>query len=172
MNSIQSCSKDAARHPFCSRQPSSCSRPSRTASSVGWAGRQMRSERPTQGPPQRRASAATCPYQNAIPFLPMCASNSRSSSFESQLAKNPDYAHDSLGYTLAVSMQIDLHGYHPRQIVWNGALAALVEQAWEMGESELILIHGHGRNRGCHTRFREHQHRLLRPRDTKSFAAR
>ena len=46
------------------------------------------------------------------------------------------------------SMQIDLHGYHPRQIVWNGALLALVEQAWEMGESELILIHGHGRNRG------------------------
>jgi hypothetical protein len=45
-------------------------------------------------------------------------------------------------------MQIDLHGYHPREIVWNGALLALVEQAWEMGESELILIHGHGRNRG------------------------
>ncbi len=45
-------------------------------------------------------------------------------------------------------MRIDLHGYHPRQIVWNGVLAKLVEQAWEMGESELILIHGHGRNRG------------------------
>jgi hypothetical protein len=45
-------------------------------------------------------------------------------------------------------MRIDLHGYHPRQIVWNGVLAELVEQAWEMGESELILIHGHGRNRG------------------------
>ena len=45
-------------------------------------------------------------------------------------------------------MQIDLHGYHPRQIVWNGILVGLVEQAWEMGESELTLIHGHGRNRG------------------------
>ena len=32
--------------------------------------------------------------------------------------------------------------------MWNGALVAVVEQAWEMGESELILIHGHGRNRG------------------------
>jgi hypothetical protein len=52
------------------------------------------------------------------------------------------------GYTLAAIMQIDLHGYHPRQIVWNGALMAIVEQAWEMGEDELILIHGHGRNRG------------------------
>ena len=45
-------------------------------------------------------------------------------------------------------MQIDLHGYHPSEIVWNGLLAKIVEQVWEMGESELILIHGHGRNRG------------------------
>ena len=45
-------------------------------------------------------------------------------------------------------MEIDLHGYHPSQIVWNGVLAKLVQQAWEMGERELILIHGHGRNRG------------------------
>ena len=45
-------------------------------------------------------------------------------------------------------MRIDLHGYHPRQIAWNGVLAKLVEQDWEMGESKLILIHGHGRNRG------------------------
>ena len=45
-------------------------------------------------------------------------------------------------------MQIDLHGYHPAEIVWNGVLARLVEQVWEMGEQELILIHGHGRNRG------------------------
>ena len=45
-------------------------------------------------------------------------------------------------------MQIDLHGYHPRQIVWNGVLAKLVVQAWEMDERELTLIHGHGRNRG------------------------
>jgi hypothetical protein len=45
-------------------------------------------------------------------------------------------------------MQIDLHGYHPAQIVWNGLLAKIVQQVWEMGERELILIHGHGRNRG------------------------
>jgi hypothetical protein len=45
-------------------------------------------------------------------------------------------------------MQIDLHGYHPAEIVWSGVLAKIVEQAWEMGERELILIHGHGRNRG------------------------
>jgi hypothetical protein len=45
-------------------------------------------------------------------------------------------------------MQIDLHGYHPAEIVWSGVLAKVVEQAWEMGERELILIHGHGRNRG------------------------
>src|SRR6201997_220898 len=53
------------------------------------------------------------------------------------------------GVYATAHMRIDLHhGYHPRQIVWNGVLAELVEQAWEMGESELILIHGHGRNRG------------------------
>jgi hypothetical protein len=45
-------------------------------------------------------------------------------------------------------MQIDLHGYHPADIVWSGVLAKLVEQAWEMGETDLTLIHGHGRNRG------------------------
>jgi hypothetical protein len=52
------------------------------------------------------------------------------------------------GVYATAHMRIDLHGYHPRQIVWNGVLAELAEQAWEMGESELILIHGHGRNRG------------------------
>ena len=34
------------------------------------------------------------------------------------------------------------------EMVWNGVLAKLIEQVWEMGERELILIHGHGRNRG------------------------
>lgn len=41
-------------------------------------------------------------------------------------------------------MQIDLHGYHPAEIVWSGVLAKIVEQTWEMGERKLILIHGHG----------------------------
>jgi hypothetical protein len=45
-------------------------------------------------------------------------------------------------------VQIDFHGYHPAEIVWSGVLAKIVEQAWELGERELILIHGHGRNRG------------------------
>lgn len=45
-------------------------------------------------------------------------------------------------------MKIDLHGYHPAEIVFNGTLAQIVQQAWEMGEDVLTLIHGHGRNRG------------------------
>jgi hypothetical protein len=45
-------------------------------------------------------------------------------------------------------MQIDLHGYHPAEMVRSCVLAELVKQAWEMGERELVLIHGHGRNRG------------------------
>jgi hypothetical protein len=45
-------------------------------------------------------------------------------------------------------MEIDLHGYHPAEIVWNGVLKKIVQQTWEMGHTDLRLIHGHGRNRG------------------------
>lgn len=46
------------------------------------------------------------------------------------------------------SMTIDLHGYHPADIVWSGVLEKIVRQTWEMGDDTLTLIHGHGRNRG------------------------
>ena len=45
-------------------------------------------------------------------------------------------------------MTIDLHGYHPADIVWSGVLSKIIQQSWEMGEPYLYLIHGHGRNRG------------------------
>jgi Smr domain len=45
-------------------------------------------------------------------------------------------------------VKIDLHGYRPSEIVWNGTLLKIVQQCWEMGESELQLVHGHGRARG------------------------
>lgn len=44
-------------------------------------------------------------------------------------------------------VRIDLHGYHPRQIV-GAVLAALLQQAWEMGADGICFIHGHGRGRG------------------------
>ncbi len=50
-------------------------------------------------------------------------------------------------------MEIDLHGYHPRDIVWSGVLEKIVQQVWEMGESHSCLIHGHGRNRGISPGF-------------------
>jgi hypothetical protein len=50
-------------------------------------------------------------------------------------------------------MEIDLHGYHPTEIVDSGVLVELIRQAWEMGESTLTLIHGHGRNRGISPGF-------------------
>ena len=50
-------------------------------------------------------------------------------------------------------MKIDLHGFHPSQIINTGVLAKILEQAWEMGEPELFLIHGHGRNRGISPGF-------------------
>src|SRR5882724_6498327 len=50
-------------------------------------------------------------------------------------------------------MRIDLHGYHPAEIVFNGTLSKIAQQVWEMGESDLTLIHGHGRNRGISPGF-------------------
>jgi hypothetical protein len=50
-------------------------------------------------------------------------------------------------------MDIDLHGYHPSEIVGNGTLTKIVQQAWEMGETQLTLIHGHGRMRGISSGF-------------------
>jgi hypothetical protein len=41
-------------------------------------------------------------------------------------------------------MLIDLHGYHPNDV----DVASLLKQAWEIGEPEVTLIHGHGHNRG------------------------
>jgi hypothetical protein len=48
---------------------------------------------------------------------------------------------------------IDLHGYHPADIVFSGVLDKIVRQAWEMGAKTLTLIHGHGRNRGISPGF-------------------
>ena len=43
------------------------------------------------------------------------------------------------------SEDLDLHGHRPSDIVWNGTLAKIVQQCWEMGEGDLRLVHGHGR---------------------------
>lgn len=40
------------------------------------------------------------------------------------------------------------HSLFSAAIVWNGVLGMIIQQAWEMGEPYLHLIHGHGRNRG------------------------
>lgn len=44
-------------------------------------------------------------------------------------------------------MTIDLHGYHPRDIV-GGVLMKVIEQAWQMNAGAVRIIHGHGRARG------------------------
>jgi hypothetical protein len=41
-------------------------------------------------------------------------------------------------------VQLDLHGYHPNDI----DLDRILQQAWERGNTQLTLIHGHARNRG------------------------
>lgn len=61
------------------------------------------------------------------------------------------------GATFA-GVQIDLHGYHPRDI--KGApLATILEQAWQMGAPRIRFIHGHGRARG---KFRDNSRGFYR----------
>ena len=50
-------------------------------------------------------------------------------------------------------MEIDLHGYHPSDVFADDKFTRLVQQAWEMGEADLRLIHGHGYNRGISPGF-------------------
>jgi len=69
-------------------------------------------------------------------------------------------------------MEIDLHGYHPSDIVWNGVLAKIVQQAWEMGERRLCLIHGHWTQSRNYAGICEYEHRLLRASDSPYFAPR
>ena len=44
-------------------------------------------------------------------------------------------------------MELDLHGFYPGDLE-DGLLRKIIQQAWEMGERDLDLIHGHGHNRG------------------------
>ena len=48
-------------------------------------------------------------------------------------------------------MEIDLHGYHPFDIEEGDLFSKIVQQTWEMGERQLVIIHGHGRSRGPRT---------------------
>jgi hypothetical protein len=50
-------------------------------------------------------------------------------------------------------MEVDLHGFHPSQIIKTGFLHKLIHQCWEMCEVSLTLIHGHGRDRGISPGF-------------------
>lgn len=50
-------------------------------------------------------------------------------------------------------MTIDLHGYHPSDIVWCDVLKTILKQAWEIGDERVCFIHGHGRNRGISPGF-------------------
>lgn len=50
----------------------------------------------------------------------------------------------ALNWKQGGNMEVDIHGYHPDDI----DVPAIVQQAWEMGQTELRIIHGHGRNRG------------------------
>ena len=43
--------------------------------------------------------------------------------------------------------KIDLHGYRPADFIGQ-PMAAIIQQAWEMGAGRLRFVHGHGRARG------------------------
>jgi hypothetical protein len=50
-------------------------------------------------------------------------------------------------------MDLDLHGYSPDQIIGTDVLKAVLQQAWETGETDLRIIHGHGHKRGISPGF-------------------
>lgn len=50
-------------------------------------------------------------------------------------------------------MEIDLHGYHPSTLNKTGLISEVVRQAWEMGEKNLVMIHGHSLWRGTRRPF-------------------
>jgi hypothetical protein len=52
----------------------------------------------------------------------------------------------------APTVKIDLHGYHPSDIV-GLPMSKVIEQAWEMGADRICFIHGHGRARGISPGF-------------------
>ena len=52
-----------------------------------------------------------------------------------------------------IKMEIDLHGFHPSEIVQTDVLKKIIQQTWDMGDTYLTLIHGHGRNRGISPGF-------------------
>jgi hypothetical protein len=51
------------------------------------------------------------------------------------------------------TIEMDLHGYHPSEIVQTEVLKKILRQSWEMGGNYVALIHGHGRNRGIRPGF-------------------
>lgn len=53
---------------------------------------------------------------------------------------------------LVMRKKVDLHGNYPAEVC-SGLLTRIVRQAWEMGVKNLVLIHGHGRNRGISPGF-------------------
>ncbi|HTV38383.1 MAG TPA: hypothetical protein VMF12_18285 [Xanthobacteraceae bacterium] len=48
--------------------------------------------------------------------------------------------------------KIDLHGYHPSAFI-GAPMAAIIEQAWEMGADRVRFVHGHARGRGISPGF-------------------
>ncbi len=44
------------------------------------------------------------------------------------------------------TMTLDLHGFHP-DMIHRGFLFLIVKEVWQRGISELVLIHGHGRDK-------------------------
>jgi hypothetical protein len=48
--------------------------------------------------------------------------------------------------------KIDLHGYHPNDIVGD-QLTKFIQQAWEAGKEGIQFIHGHGHARGISPGF-------------------
>jgi hypothetical protein len=49
--------------------------------------------------------------------------------------------------------EFDLHGFRVMEIADTCVIRNIIQQCWEMGETEVRIIHGHARNRGISPSF-------------------
>jgi hypothetical protein len=49
--------------------------------------------------------------------------------------------------------EFDFHGFRVMEITDTCLIGDIIQQCWEMGETQVKFIHGHGRNRGISPGF-------------------
>jgi hypothetical protein len=134
--------------------------------------RNCHDQKPRQQIPNRHGTSQKLPYDDTL------CDKHRSFTLASEYERSLKVVGVKFSISLTTVLWIRLRSacksiftaITPREIVWNGILTKLVKQAWEMGETELILIHGHGRNRGITPGFVNTNTGFFWARNQKMFA--